>query len=97
MGIEGQFAGGRGRAVITASDAMQYAYEGDGLAATGQLAIPGQAGPSVFTSALVRGLRTGEADRDQDGQVALDELYDYIYDKVQAVTPSQTLAIAAGG
>jgi hypothetical protein len=90
VGIEGQFAGGRGRAVITASDAMQYAYEGDGLAATGQLPVPGQPGPSVFTSALVRGLRTGEADRDQDGQVALDELYDYIYDKVQAVTPSQT-------
>ena len=90
MGIEGQFAGGRGRAVITASDAMQYAYEGGGLAATGQLPVPGQPGPSVFTSALVRGLQTGEADRDQDGQVALDELYDYIYDKVQAVTPSQT-------
>jgi hypothetical protein len=90
VGIEGQFAGGRGRAVITASDAMQYAYEGDGLAATGQLPVPGQPGPSVFTSALVRGLRTGEADRDQDGQVALDELYDYIYDKVRAVTPSQT-------
>jgi len=90
VGIEGQFAGGRGRAVITASDAMQYAYEGGGLAVTGQLPVPGQPGPSVFTSALVRGLRTGEADRDQDGQVALDELYDYIYDKVQAVTPSQT-------
>jgi hypothetical protein len=84
VGIEGQFAGGRGRAVITASDAMQYAYEGGELAVTGQLA------PSVFTSALVRGLQTGEADRDQDGQVALDELYDYIYDKVRAVTPNQT-------
>jgi hypothetical protein len=83
-GIEEQFAGGRGRAVITASDAMQYAYEGGELAATGELA------PSVFTSALVGGLQTGEADRDQDGQVALDELYDYIYDKVQAATPNQT-------
>lgn len=84
VGIEGQFAGGRGRAVITASDAMQYAYEGGELAVTGELA------PSVFTSALVSGLETGEADRDQDGQVALDELYDYIYDKVRAVTPNQT-------
>jgi hypothetical protein len=84
MGIEGQFAGGRGRAVITASDAMQYAYEG------GELAVTGELGPSVFTSALVSGLETGEADRDQDGQVALDELYDYIYDKVQSVTPNQT-------
>jgi uncharacterized caspase-like protein len=84
VGIEAQLGGGRGRAVITASDAMQYAYEG------GELAITGELAPSVFTSALVSGLQTGEADRDQDGQVALDELYDYIYEKVQAATPNQT-------
>jgi caspase domain-containing protein len=83
MGIEAQF-GGRGRAVITASSAMEYAFEGDELADTRELA------PSVFTSALVEGLETGDADRDQDGLVALDELYDYIYDKVRTVTPNQT-------
>ena len=44
----------------------------------------------MFTSALVEGLETGEADRDQDGLVALDELYDYIYDKVRTATPNQT-------
>ena len=84
VGIEAQLGGGRGRAVITASDAMQYAYEGGELAATGEPT------PSVFTSALVRGLETGDADRDQDGKVALDELYDYIYEKVQEATPNQT-------
>ena len=84
VGIEAQFAGGQGRAVITASDAMQYAYE------DGELAATGEQGPSVFTSALVSGLQTGEADRDQDGQVGLDELYQYIYDEVHAVTPNQT-------
>jgi hypothetical protein len=83
MAIEEQF-GGRGRAVITASSAMEYAFEGDELADTQELQ------PSVFTSALVEGLETGEADRDQDGMVALDELYDYVYDKVRAVTPNQT-------
>ena len=83
VGIETQF-GGRGRAVITASSAMEYAFEGDQLADTRELS------PSVFTSALVEGLETGEADRDQDGQVALDELYDYVYDKVRAATPNQT-------
>ena len=83
MAIEEQF-GGRGRAVITASSAMEYAFEGDELADARELA------PSVFTSALVEGLETGGADRDQDGLVALDELYDYIHDKVQAVTPNQT-------
>ena len=83
IGIESQF-GGRGRAVITASSAMEYAFEGDELAETRELA------PSVFTSALVEGLKTGDADRDQDGLVALDELYDYIYDKVRTATPNQT-------
>ena len=83
VGIEAQF-GGRGRAVITASSAMEYAFEGETLADTRE------AEPSVFTSALVKGLETGDADRDQDGLVALDELYDYIYDKVRTATPHQT-------
>ena len=83
MGIEQQF-GGRGRAVITASSAMEYAFE------AGELADTHEVPPSVFTSALVEGLETGEADRDQDGLVGLDELYDYVYDKVRAATPNQT-------
>src|SRR6266498_1150815 len=83
VGIEDHF-GGRGRAVITASSAMEYAFEGDELTDTKALA------PSVFTSALVEGLRTGDADRDQDGYIALDELYDYVYDKVREATPNQT-------
>jgi hypothetical protein len=83
MGIEEQF-GGRGRAVITASSAMEYAFEGE------ELADAGGASPSVFTSALVEGLESGEADRDQDGLVGLDELYDYVFDRVRAATPNQT-------
>lgn len=70
--------------MITASSAMEYAFEGDELTDTRELA------PSVFTSALVEGLASGDADRDQDGLVALDELYDYIYDKVRTATPNQT-------
>lgn len=83
MGI-GQHFGGRGRAVITASSAMEYAFE------AGELADTREVPPSVFTSALVQGLATGEADRDQDGLVGLDELYDYVYDNVRAATPNQT-------
>jgi DNA-binding beta-propeller fold protein YncE/uncharacterized caspase-like protein len=83
VAIGSQF-GGRGRAVITASSAMEYAFEGDQLTDTREVA------PSVFTSALVQGLETGDADIDQDGLVALDELYDYIYDTVRATTPNQT-------
>ena len=77
--------GGRGRAVITASSALQYAFEGDVLDSSTEAA-----GPSVFTSALVRGLQTGEADRDLDGWVSLGELYAYVHDEVTRVTPDQT-------
>jgi hypothetical protein len=75
---------GRGRAVITASSAIEYAFEG------GELADANTKQPSVFTSALVRGLRTGEADQDEDGQVSLSELYDYVFDKVREQNPNQT-------
>ncbi|HET7475454.1 MAG TPA: caspase family protein [Dermatophilaceae bacterium] len=78
-----RLGGGRGRAVISASSAMEYAFEGTELA-------QGQATPSVFTTALVHGLRTGEADRDEDGLVSLNELYDYVFDKVREQNPNQT-------
>jgi hypothetical protein len=76
--------GGRGRAIITASSAMEYAFEGTTLTDTSGPA------PSLFTDALVEGITSGEADRDQDGQVGLDELYDYIHTKVHDRTPNQT-------
>ena len=75
---------GRGRAVITASTAMEYAFEGTDLDATQE------GSPSVFTSALVQGLSSGDADQDQDGMIGLDELYEYVYDAVRRVTPNQT-------
>jgi uncharacterized caspase-like protein len=75
--------GGRGRAVITASNSIEYAFEGDHLA-------DDHARPSVFTSALVDGLRTGDADRDEDGWIALSELYDYLFDSVRERNPNQT-------
>jgi uncharacterized caspase-like protein len=83
MDLADRFSG-RGRAVITASGAVEYAFEG------GQLTESGDPAPSVFTTAMVRGLGSGEADRDQDGYVDLDELYDYVYDAVREVTPHQT-------
>ncbi|MGW5748488.1 caspase family protein, partial [Amycolatopsis sp. NPDC003861] len=78
------FRGGRGRAVITASNSIEYAFEGATLASD----EPAQ--PSVFTSALVEGLRTGEADRDEDGLIALGELYEYLFDRVRERNPKQT-------
>jgi len=72
---------GRGRVVLTASDAMQYAFEGDELT--------GEGVRSVFTHALVHGLKTGEADLNEDGRISLDELHDYVYDRVTDETPQQ--------
>jgi Caspase domain len=80
----GRLGGGRGRAVITASSAMEYAFEGNSLADEHQQQ------PSVFTSALVEGLASGEADRDEDGLVSLNELYDYVFDRVRERNPKQT-------
>jgi uncharacterized caspase-like protein len=73
---------GRGRVVLTASNATQYAFQGD--------EIIGKGNRSVFTHHLVRGLETGEADLGDDGWVSLDELYDYVYDRVTDETPKQT-------
>jgi hypothetical protein len=72
---------GKGRAVLTASDATQYAFEGD--------AVSGSGTPSVFTRYLVEAMRTGAADLDGDGDIALDELYSWVYDRVVAEVPQQ--------
>src|SRR2546423_1144632 len=66
----------------SATDATQYAWEGD--------QVVGEAQNSVCTRYLLQGLRTGAADTDQDGRITLDELYDYVYDKVVNATPKQT-------
>ncbi len=82
LDLEERF-GGRGRAVITASSATEYAFEGANVAEA-------DPGPSIFTNALVRGLDTGDADQNQDGRISLDELYDYTYTAVRDATPNQT-------
>jgi hypothetical protein len=81
---EEELGGGRGRVVITASNAMEFAFEGTDLADS----IATQ--PSIFTGALVEGLTSGEADRDQDGMVSLGELYDYVFERVRKESPNQT-------
>lgn len=75
---------GRARTVITASGAMQFAYEGDGLTVAAE--VPRL---SVFTSAFVEGLQSGDADMDGDGFVSIDELFEYLNKSVQARQPLQ--------
>ena len=84
LGLQDRFQGqGRGRVVLTASTATEYSFEGEPTDA----ATP--AG-SVFTAALVQGLRTGAADLDRDGHVSVDDAYGYVFNQVQAAGAAQT-------
>jgi hypothetical protein len=81
IGTASAFEVGYGRIILTASDSTQYAWEGD--------RVIGETDNSLFTHFLVEGLK-GEADRDGDGRITVDELYDYAYEKVKLATPKQT-------
>jgi DNA-binding beta-propeller fold protein YncE len=74
--------GGRGRVVLTGSRGTEYSFEHDD--------VVGDSVSSVFTSALVEGLRSGDADRDGDGLVTVGELYDYAYEAVRTKEGRQT-------
>ena len=78
VGIASAFEAGYGRIILTASDSTQYAWEGD--------KVIGETDNSLFTHFLVQGLQ-GEADLDGDGQITVDELYDYAYEKVKLAIP----------
>ena len=60
----------RGLVVLTASDATQYAFDGE--------TVRGDVTPSRFTAVLVDGLASGEADLDRDGLVSVDDAYDFV-------------------
>jgi uncharacterized caspase-like protein len=73
---------GRGRVVLTGSRGTEYSFEHD--------QVVGESSSSVFTGALVAGLRSGEADQDGDGVVSVSELYDYAFDVVRGKEARQT-------
>jgi outer membrane biosynthesis protein TonB len=81
---QNQLAEGAGRVVITASSAVEYAFE------SGDLTDAGQAVPSVFTSAIVEGISTGEADSDGTGTITVRELFAYAERRVRRENPQQT-------
>jgi hypothetical protein len=92
--LEGRlFRPGRGRVVLTASRSYEYSFEG---AAIDSVSPAG----SVFTTGLVKGLRTGDADADGDGYVAWDEAFAFADRYVQASgfkqTPQQSLKAGEG-
>ena len=84
--IINQFPGPeRGRYIISATGKGQPAYEGNGKC-------------SIFTQAIIDGLKSGEADINGDGYISIDELYDYVYDKIkQHQTPEILIPEEKGG
>lgn len=74
---------GYGRAVLMATGRTEYAWEGHRF-------LELEPEPSRFTEAIVHGLRTGEADRDGDGRVAVDELYEHVYERLRESGAKQT-------
>jgi hypothetical protein len=79
--------GSRGRVVLTASRGTEYSFEGE--------QVLGRGISSFFTAAMVEGLRTGDADRDQDGAVTVRELYDHVFERMRASEARQTPAMWA--
>lgn len=74
---------GYGRAVLMATGRTEYAWEGNRFREL-------EPEPSRFTEAIIHGLRTGEADRDGDGRVAVDELYAHVYERLRESGVKQT-------
>lgn len=70
--------GGEGRAILTASTSTQNAFEQEGFHL------------SIYTHFLVEGIEKGVADRDNDGWVSVDELYEYVKGKVKETSPAMT-------
>ncbi|WP_225625074.1 caspase, EACC1-associated type [Streptomyces werraensis] len=73
---------GHGRAVLTATNRTEYAWEGERVTAL-------HPEPSLFTGAVVKGLRTGEADRGGDGLIDVQELYDFVCGELMAAHVTQ--------
>jgi beta-lactam-binding protein with PASTA domain len=69
---------GTGVAVITASGETEFSLEdaSDRIAAAVK--------PSYFTEAVVTGIGTGAADRSGNGRITVDDLYDYVYQRIVA-------------
>ncbi|MGP4017991.1 caspase, EACC1-associated type [Saccharopolyspora sp. 5N708] len=63
---------GQGTCVLTATSSFEYAFEGGEF--TGTDAMPS----SLFTRAVLDGIRSGAADADGDGLISTDELYRYV-------------------
>ena len=84
LGLDRRFGdAARGRVVLTASRGTEYSFEGEPLEDAVQTG-------SVFTNALVAGIRSGDADRDRDGFISVDEAFEYAFDRLRSAGAAQT-------
>lgn len=74
------FTSGTGKIIITATDELQYASLDNEINDNGAA--------SVFTKHLVECLRTGAA-TNADGDITVEGLYQYIFERVQEENPAQ--------
>lgn len=83
VGTAERFEGsGQGRIIMAATDAFQYAFDGD--------EVIENVGGSVYTKHLIQGLSTGKADTDEDGFITIDEIAQYVYERVKDERKDQT-------
>jgi hypothetical protein len=75
--------GGEGSAVLTSSTSIQYSFEQQGSEL------------SVYTRYIVEGIENGEADQNKDGVVSVDELHEYVREKVRETTSAMNPEIYA--
>lgn len=85
----GEVTAGKGRVVLTASSSVQYARE----------AIDPTTGRSrsLYTAAIVDGIRSGEADSNGDGAIDPFDLHQYASDSLRATRQEQSPSIWAFG
>jgi hypothetical protein len=76
-------ASGGGTAFLLSSKSEEYSLESQGLR------------QGIFSHYLIRGLE-GEADRNKDKMVTLDELYSFVYEKVRAYSQNMQTPVLAG-
>jgi Caspase domain/FG-GAP repeat len=91
--VEHRFEG-QGRVTLSASTELEYAFEETEAAATSISELDPAAPGSLFTRSVVEGLRSGDADLDEDGRISVDDLYDYVCRRVRERSVHQTPGMA---
>lgn len=64
--------GGEGRTILASSNSVDYPFKEDKEL-------------SIYTTTLLEGIETGNADIDKDGWITLEELHEYIKDKLEKI------------